>query len=97
MKVQAPLNPRPLVQRKQEPGELVVRLIDGRPEIALPGAAGVLSDHIRMLQDAFRERLATGRYDVAKERRDLRDAFLDRAAELGVKRKDAERLYRRWS
>lgn len=79
---------------------LVARLVNHgngeQVEVVHDGVWQELLDWITWAKDAQRERAATGKYDIAKERADLKQAFLSFAAEKGLKRGDALRIYRRW-
>lgn len=65
-------------------------------EVLVPNAWAALSERATTMQQAYRERIATGNYDQAKERRDLKAAFFEACAEARVAPKDRERLWRRW-
>jgi hypothetical protein len=76
--------------------ELLGRIHEGVLDVRIWGAQSELLEVFNELKDAYNLRLETGHYSAAKERRDLHEAFLERAATMGVRRKDAERLFRRW-
>jgi hypothetical protein len=47
------------------------------------------------LKTAYAERAETGYYSAAKERRDLKEAFIDRCLAEGMKRGEAKRMFER--
>lgn len=79
---------------------LIARVVNhGRGEqveVIREGAWQELLDWLSWAKDAHTARAKTGQYDGAKERSDTKAAFLEFAAERGVKRGDALALYRRW-
>lgn len=75
--------------------EVFARLVNGKAEVLLPDGAGELERHMAKLKADYRERRATGKYGPAKERSDLKTAFIDFAMGLGYKRGEAQRAFGR--
>jgi hypothetical protein len=76
--------------------EILSRIHEGRLEQRIFGAQTELRAIFDEMKAAYSARLETGRFSAAKERRDLHQAFLDAAAQMGVRAKDAERMFRSW-
>jgi hypothetical protein len=75
--------------------DTIARIVDGRLEFARFGARDQLASFMQELKTAYAERAETGYYSAAKERRDLKEAFIDRCLAEGMKRGEAKRMFER--